>query len=65
LPYPAPADLAPYRAAFRCAMSFEAPATSLLFAHADLTQLAQLGGSFCDFAGGGTNRINRLEGARS
>jgi AraC-like DNA-binding protein len=37
LPYPAPADLAPYRAAFRCPMSFEAPATSLLFAHADLT----------------------------
>jgi AraC-like DNA-binding protein len=37
LPYPAPADLVPYRAAFACPVSFDAPATSLLFAHADLT----------------------------
>jgi AraC-like DNA-binding protein len=37
LPYPAPADLAPYRAAFRCPVSFDAPATNLLFAHSDLT----------------------------
>ena len=37
LPYPAPADLAPYRAAFRCPVSFDAPATSLLFAAADMT----------------------------
>jgi AraC-like DNA-binding protein len=36
LPYPAPPDLAPYRAAFRCRVSFEAPAASLLLAHADL-----------------------------
>ena len=32
LPYPAPADLAPYRAAFRCPVSFDAPRHSLLFA---------------------------------
>jgi AraC-like DNA-binding protein len=37
LPYPAPADLAPYRAAFRCPVSFGAPASNLIFAHADLT----------------------------
>jgi AraC-like DNA-binding protein len=37
LPYPAPADLAPYRAAFRCPVSFDAPAANLLFAHADMT----------------------------
>jgi len=36
LPYPAPVDLAPYRAAFRCPVSFDASAASLLFASADL-----------------------------
>jgi AraC-like DNA-binding protein len=54
LPYPAPADLAPYRVAFRCPVSFDAPATSLLFAHSDLTaplptsnpQLAELHARF-------------------
>lgn len=37
LPYPAPVDPAPYRAAFRCPVSFDAPRASLLFARADLT----------------------------
>jgi AraC-like DNA-binding protein len=37
LAYPAPADPTPYWAAFRCPVSFDAPRTSLLFAHADLT----------------------------
>jgi AraC-like DNA-binding protein len=36
LPYPAPVDLAPYRTAFRCPVSFNASAASLLFATADL-----------------------------
>jgi AraC-like DNA-binding protein len=36
LPYPAPADLAPYRDAFRCRLSFDAPRNSLLFAEADM-----------------------------
>jgi len=35
--YPAPADAAPYRAAFRCPVSFNAPRDSMLFAHADAT----------------------------
>ena len=37
LPYPAPVDPTPYRAAFRCPVSFDAPRNSLLLAHADLT----------------------------
>lgn len=37
LAYPAPADPAPYRAAFRCPVAFDAPRNSLLFAGADLT----------------------------
>ena len=37
LPYPAPSDLAPYRAAFRCPVSFDLPATHLLFAASDMT----------------------------
>jgi AraC-like DNA-binding protein len=37
LPYPAPADPAPYRAAFRCPVSFDAPRNSLLLARTDLT----------------------------
>ena len=37
LPYPAPADLAPYGAAFRCAVSFDTPVASLLFAASDMT----------------------------
>jgi AraC-like DNA-binding protein len=37
LPYPAPADLAPYRAAFRCPVSFDAPISSLLFSQSDMT----------------------------
>jgi AraC-like DNA-binding protein len=37
LAYPAPADAAPYRAAFRCPVLFDAPGNSLLFAYADLT----------------------------
>ena len=37
LAYPAPVDLAPYRAAFRRAVAFDAPCDSLLFAHADMT----------------------------
>ena len=36
LPYPAPADLAPYRAAFRCPVLFDAPRNSLLFAANDM-----------------------------
>ena len=36
LPYPAPPDLAPYRAAFRCPVAFDAPRNSLLFARADM-----------------------------
>jgi AraC-like DNA-binding protein len=36
LPYPAPVDSAPYRAAFRCPVSFDAPRSSLLFAAADM-----------------------------
>jgi AraC-like DNA-binding protein len=36
LPYPAPLDPAPYRAAFRCPISFDAPRCSLLFAGADM-----------------------------
>lgn len=35
-PYPAPEDPAPYRAAFRCPVSFGAPRNSLLFASADM-----------------------------
>jgi AraC-like DNA-binding protein len=35
-PYPAPPDAAPYRAAFRCPISFNAPRNSLLFAAADM-----------------------------
>ena len=37
LPYPIPADPAPYRDAFGCCASFDAASTSLLFAAADLT----------------------------
>jgi AraC-like DNA-binding protein len=37
LAYPAPADAAPYRVAFRCPVLFDAPGNSLLFAYADLT----------------------------
>jgi AraC-like DNA-binding protein len=37
LPHTTPADPAPYRAAFRCPVSFDAPRTSVLFARADLT----------------------------
>jgi AraC-like DNA-binding protein len=37
LAYPAPADPAPYRAAFRCPVAFDAPRNSVLFARADLT----------------------------
>ena len=37
LAYPAPSDAAPYRAAFRCPVLFDAPGNSLLFAYADLT----------------------------
>ena len=36
LPYPAPANPAPYRAAFRCPVSFDARRNSLLFAGADM-----------------------------
>jgi AraC-like DNA-binding protein len=36
LPYPAPVDPAPYRAAFRCPLSFDAERSSLLFAGADM-----------------------------
>ena len=47
------------------------PAEQALFrrglarALAELAQLAQLGGGFCDFAGCGMNQINQLDGARS
>ena len=37
LAYPAPADAAPYDAAFGCPIAFDAPRNSLLFAYADLT----------------------------
>jgi len=37
LPYPAPVDPAPYRAAFRCPVSFDAPRNSLLLGRADMT----------------------------
>jgi AraC-like DNA-binding protein len=36
LPYPAPVDPAPYRAAFRCPILFDAPIANLLFAYDDL-----------------------------
>jgi len=36
LPYPAPGDLAPYHAAFRCPVLFNSPRNSLLFAAADM-----------------------------
>jgi AraC-like DNA-binding protein len=36
LPYPAPADLAPYREAFRCPVTFDAKANCMIFAVADL-----------------------------
>jgi AraC-like DNA-binding protein len=36
LAYPAPADPAPYRAAFRCPVTFDAPCNSLQFAGADM-----------------------------
>jgi AraC-like DNA-binding protein len=35
--YPAPSDRAPYRDAFRCPVSFDAPRHSILFARADMT----------------------------
>jgi AraC-like DNA-binding protein len=34
--YPAPADLAAHRSAFRCRLTFDAPSNSLLFAAADM-----------------------------
>ncbi|HML08467.1 MAG TPA: AraC family transcriptional regulator [Xanthobacteraceae bacterium] len=37
LVYPSPADAAPYRAVFRCPVSFYAPRDSMLFARADAT----------------------------
>jgi AraC-like DNA-binding protein len=37
LAYPAPADTAPHRAAFRCPVTFDAPRNSLLFADADMS----------------------------
>jgi AraC-like DNA-binding protein len=37
LPYPAPADLAPYRAAFRGRMTFDAPRNSMTFGAADMS----------------------------
>lgn len=37
LPYPTPKDPAPYRAAFRCPVSFDASGASMLFANADLS----------------------------
>jgi AraC-like DNA-binding protein len=36
LPYPTPIDPVPYRAAFRCPVSFDAPRNSLLFDGADM-----------------------------
>ncbi len=38
IPYPAPADPAPYRDTFRCPVSFGAPVGSLRFTPADLTK---------------------------
>jgi hypothetical protein len=40
LAYPHPAELAPYRAAFRCPVTFDAPRNSLQFAAADMTRAA-------------------------
>jgi AraC-like DNA-binding protein len=37
LPFPAPSDMAPYRAALRCPVTFDASRNSLLFARADMT----------------------------
>jgi AraC-like DNA-binding protein len=37
LPYPPPADPAPYRAALRCPVTYDASRNSLLFARADMT----------------------------
>jgi AraC-like DNA-binding protein len=37
LAYPEPTDPAPYRAAFRCPVSFDAPGNGMLFARADMT----------------------------
>jgi AraC-like DNA-binding protein len=56
LPYPAPADSAPYRAAFRCPVIFDAPRNSLLFSTADMhvplpTSNAQLAELHERFAG--------------
>ena len=36
LPYPPPSDPAPYRAAFRCSVTYDARRSSLLFAHPDM-----------------------------
>jgi AraC-like DNA-binding protein len=36
LPYPSPADLAPYRETFRCQVAFCAERNSVLFSHADM-----------------------------
>ena len=41
-----------------------APISALSAVSRELTQLAQLGDRFCDFAGGGVNRINWLDGLR-
>jgi AraC-like DNA-binding protein len=38
LPYPVPADTAPYRKAFACPIAFDASSNSLIFSRADLTQ---------------------------
>jgi AraC-like DNA-binding protein len=38
LPYPAPADLTPYRKAFGCPITFDAGSNSLIFSRADLAQ---------------------------
>jgi hypothetical protein len=35
LPYPAPADFAPYREAFRCPVTFDAKGNCMIFALAD------------------------------
>jgi len=56
LHYPAPADLAPYQAAFQCPLRFDASVNSILFSHADLDrrlhthnpQLAALHERFAD-----------------
>src|ERR1043166_7061294 len=37
LPFPPPADPAPYSAAFRCPVTFDAPRNSLLFARTDMS----------------------------